>query len=155
MADFILATSMLLVATGLFVSVPFVVIPILDWNTKFKEANNLYKCSSRNCERFFRKYQIDLIESATSKIACPHCGNPGRTFTGLDSMKVDYNDSWMGVHQDCSKLSKSDFRNVMKAMESAKIAKEEREEIERFESYNNLQTDEHWIKKLQKELDKL
>ena len=111
--------------------------------SEIDKANMLYKCSNSSCKRLFREYQLNMYKARHLKLRCPHCEERNYSSTTLK-------DKWTDTHPDCPKVSRTEYKNILKTISLLIRLRKEDEEQQRFEEYNKVKADYSWVKNLEK-----
>lgn len=55
-----------------------IVISLGYWSTigsSHRSKNTLYKCTEKECNRLYRRWQLKLTQNKENIVHCPHCRN--------------------------------------------------------------------------------
>lgn len=114
--------------------------------------NKLYVCEYSTCQRFMRRYQIDLMAMKHGYHLCPHCMRS----LSYSRIKNDYGvpvsdaDEWVDTHRDCFKVTIRQFTKLKKSVREIQEYQQAEAVNDRFEQYEKRNPDTTWMDNLQK-----
>lgn len=108
--------------------------------------NRLYKCTFKQCDRYFRHYQSKLFYDRSSTYGdCPHCG----CVLSYEDERVKNTDKWINLSPDCPKVSTLQYLKIKIANIKLSAIRRDEEAIKRFGEYQK-KGESDWIERLNK-----
>lgn len=114
--------------------------------TRHNQKNRLYQC--QNCDKLYRRYEIELYKSAHNVERCPHC-EQGESYYRKNQERKDIQ-KWMNIHPDCPKINWLDHMKIKDTMRKLKQNQIDMKHEKFYQEYNKFQVDLSWIENLQK-----
>jgi hypothetical protein len=130
------------------VVVPFFWCYYFLWKTgklaRYTMMNDLYMCESTKCERFFRGYQLYLIEAVRGEKVCPHCLNEQYNLT-LDGKNDQDENVWIRELYDSPRLPLNEIKKIVKLIKQNDKVFTEKHSLNEFYKYNKESSNKKYI----------